>query len=182
MESSRGRIAAPWMDRETIRFANVNEFFSLSRESDSEFEYTVAWIDCLGRGKHLGLGLLQRANHADRPVGVRSRGSRRMTVPVTPPFSLVNAVSLRAFNTVYYHRQLSKRARGVDDFNSFFFPLDGIGHWNRLYGPKGFFQYQCVIPAPAEEQAVAALLETSPASSPHRRSRTPPHAESAIAA
>jgi FAD/FMN-containing dehydrogenase len=153
-------VVGQWIDLETIRFANLDEFFALSAESDRNFEYTVSWIDCLGRGKRLGRGLLQRAGHAAVEPKDRRPLKRRLLVPFVPPASLVNAASLRVFNTVYYHWQRAKLQRTVQHFQSFFFPLDGILHWNRLYGPRGFYQYQCVIPSAAGKEAAAQLLET----------------------
>ncbi len=156
------RIHGPLMDVETIRYANLDEFLALSAESDRDFEYTVAWVDCLGRGKQLGRGLLQRANHAqsartDSPRPIVA--PRKLSVPFAPPVSLVNGASLRLFNSAYYHRQRETRRRDTVPFESYFYPLDGILHWNRLYGPRGFYQYQCVIPADSGRDATAALLE-----------------------
>ena len=149
-------ISGPLMSVETIRFANLDEFLRLQSESDRDFEYTVAWVDCLGKGSQLGRGWLERANHAVAQTPVRHAHSRAINVPFAPPFSLVNAVSLRLFNTLYYHRP---RARHADQwFESFFYPLDSIGNWNRLYGPRGLYQYQCVIPDPAGHAGTAALL------------------------
>lgn len=154
------RIPGPWLDVESVRFANVGEFFALSEESERNFEYTVAWIDCLSRGKRLGRGILQRANHGqERPRAV-APAERNRSVPFPPPVSLVNGLSLRVFNTFHYHRQLTRRRRTRDYFRSFFFPLDGLLHWNRLYGPKGFYQYQCVVPTPHAREATVELLET----------------------
>jgi FAD/FMN-containing dehydrogenase len=152
-------ISSPLMDVETIRFRHLDEFLALCAESDRDFEYTVAWVDCLGRGKQLGRGLLQRANHASGEAHAPQKRPRQLSVPVAPPFSLVNNASLRLFNTVYYHRQQGTRRRSLDSFESFFYPLDGILHWNRLYGPRGFYQYQCVLPGAAGRDATAALLE-----------------------
>ncbi len=154
------RIPGPVLDVETIRFANLDEFVTLCAESDRNFEYTVSWVDCLGRGKHLGRGLFQRANHAPREGRAAPSKSRALSVPFTPPFSLVNAASLRIFNSLYYRIPLAARRRADTDFSPFFYPLDGILHWNRLYGPRGLYQYQCVIPAAAGREATGALLET----------------------
>jgi FAD/FMN-containing dehydrogenase len=153
------RISGPFMDMETIRFENLDEFLALCAESDRDFEYTVAWIDCLSHGKQLGRGLLQRANHAPARAGGTAQARRPLTMPLTPPISLVNNLSLRIFNTLYYHRQWGKRSRTLQHYESFFYPLDGILHWNRLYGPHGFYQYQCVVPEVGGRDAIAALLE-----------------------
>ncbi len=152
------RIPGPWLDVETIRFKNLEEFMALCEASDRDFEYTVAWVDCLGRGKHLGRGLFERANHTPQTGSGRTRGP--LKVPVTPPISLVNAASLRLFNSLYYHRQRGARRRRIAHYEAFFYPLDGILHWNRIYGPRGLYQYQCVIPMAESRGAIAALLET----------------------
>jgi FAD/FMN-containing dehydrogenase len=158
------RIPGPNVSVETIRFANLEEFFLLAAAAESSSEYTVAWIDCLGRGKHLGRGLLQLADHA---AGAAVGGAvdcgvapGKMSIPLPLPVSLVNALSLRVFNTLYYRRQLAARKRITQHFQPFFFPLDGIRHWNRLYGPRGFYQYQCVVPTATAHDATAKLLET----------------------
>jgi FAD/FMN-containing dehydrogenase len=153
-------IAGPWVDVESIRFANLETFFSLCTEAERDFEYTVAWIDCLGRGKHLGRGILQRANHAPERGASPPQSAGKMAVPFPLPISVVNGVSLRLFNTIHYHRQSRRCTRTSQDFPRFFFPLDGIRHWNRLYGPAGFYQYQCVVPTPTAREATVQLLDT----------------------
>ena len=152
------RIPSPHLKVESIRFGHLDEFFSLCEESERDFEYTVAWIDCLGRGKHLGQGILQRANHSRAPTS-QSPASRKLSVPFPLPVSLVNPLSLRVFNTLHYHKQLARQKRSTEHFQGFFFPLDGILHWNRLYGPRGFYQYQCVVPNAVGREATARLLE-----------------------
>ena len=158
------RIATPWLQVETIRFGGLAEFFELCAQSDRDWEHTVAWIDCTrSPGSGLGRGLLQRANHLERgPSGraaaaLRASG-RRLKVPFVSPVSLVNGPTLRAFNTFYYHRQLAPRERTVQHYQRFFYPLDGILNWNRLYGPRGFYQYQCVVPVAAGREVIAELL------------------------
>ncbi|MBS0419141.1 MAG: FAD-binding oxidoreductase [Proteobacteria bacterium] len=151
-------IAGPLMRVETLRFANLDEFLRLQAESDQEFEYTVAWVDCLGTGRQLGRGWFERANHSPVPAARPPERPKGLNVPFAPPFSLVNAASLRLFNTLYYHRPRTQR--GDRPFESYFYPLDSIGNWNRLYGPRGLYQYQCVIPAAAAREGTAALLNT----------------------
>jgi FAD/FMN-containing dehydrogenase len=151
-------VAGPNMQVETIRFANFDEFLQLQAESDQDFEYTVSWVDCLSKGRQLGRGLLQRANHVADDSPSQAAQSRELDVPVAPPFSLINSASLRIFNTLYYHRPVARHQ--VQRFDGFFYPLDGINNWNRLYGPRGMYQYQCVIPSEAGREATAALLTT----------------------
>lgn len=154
------RIHSLLMEVETIRFSNLDEFFVLCAESPDDFEYTVAWIDCLSRGAQLGRGLLQRANHANSLARSIHAPARRISIPFTPPFSLINGASLRLFNTAYYHWQRGARVRSRVHFEPFFYPLDRVPHWNRLYGPRGFYQYQCVIPSATGRDATKALIGT----------------------
>jgi FAD/FMN-containing dehydrogenase len=151
------RIPGPWLDVESIRFKNLEEFLVLCEASDRDFEYTVAWVDCLGRGNQLGRGLFQRANHTQETGTTQKQ--RSLSVPVMPPISLINAASLRLFNNLYYHRQRGARRSSIEHYEAFFYPLDGILHWNRIYGPRGLYQYQCVIPTHKAPEAIAALLE-----------------------
>lgn len=153
------RIASPMIDLETIRFDRLQEFFELSRASDRDYEYTVAWIDCLARGRSLGRGLFMRANHAPalRYNGT-AKPARRRHMPVTPPVSLVNRATLRPFNSLYFHRQRGRHRRTVAHYEGFFYPLDAILAWNRMYGASGFMQYQCVVPPAAGEDATREIL------------------------
>jgi len=144
-------IAGPYIDGEAIKFETLEEFAALSAESDRTYEYTVAWIDCLSRR---GRGIFSRGNHSPRSGPVP--GERVVTVPVTPPISLVNPLSVRAMNTLMYRKQLRKSVTLRLHYRPFFYPLDGILQWNRLYGPRGFFQFQCAVPAGS---AVAAIYE-----------------------
>ena len=151
-------IRSSRIDALTIRYANLDEFFALSDAYDAQHEYSVAWIDCLSRGAALGRGLLMLGDHAaDGPLDVPRRPHRR--VPFTPPVSPVNRLTLPLFNTLYYRRQLRKHVRAQVDYDGFFYPLDGVLEWNRLYGRRGFQQYQCVVPRPVSRDAVGAMLE-----------------------
>jgi FAD/FMN-containing dehydrogenase len=153
------RISSPWMNVETIRYQTLGEFFELCAESDNDYEYTVSWVDCSGKGKNLGRGLFMRANHASPIAAPAKYCTRTRTFPFVPPVSLVNPLSLRAFNSIYYHRQPGRRSRALQHYEQFFYPLDDILEWNRLYGPRGFYQYQCVLPMNASKDACAQLLQ-----------------------
>jgi FAD/FMN-containing dehydrogenase len=151
------RVSAPAFEGESLRFRSLSEFFALSAESDRRYDYTVAWIDCLNRQ---GRGIFQRARHASRACVAKK--SLALSVPVTPPLPLVNGLSLRAFNTLYYN--LPRKTPWTVHYAPFLFPLDGIAHWNRLYGPQGFVQYQCVVPAATAATNIADLLAAIAAS------------------
>lgn len=158
------RIASPWVHNETIRFGSLDEFFVLCAESDRDYAYTVAWIDCASRGGKLGRGLFMRGNHAPAASAPSAYQSKVRRFPLVPPVSLVNSLSLKAFNQLYYHRQRLPRQHSVEHYQKFFYPLDGLLDWNKMYGPRGFYQYQCVIPLPAGQEATAALLRAISAS------------------
>lgn len=148
------RVANPYVDAESIRFRSLEEFFELSAASERDFEYTVSWIDCAFEGQRLGRGLFSRANHAPAvldtqavPRGLPATvGEQTRRVPVTPPISLINTLSLKSFNTLYFHKQRRDAERGLAHYRPFFYPLDALLEWNRIYGPRGFYQYQSVVP------------------------------------
>lgn len=152
------RVQGPWMQVESLRFDQLEDFFTLSAQSEASHDYTVAWVDCLARGASLGRGHFLRANHAAAGVSGRLPG-RNLAIPVTPPMSLVNRWTLRPFNSFYYHRQRARRRESVQHYGPYFYPLDGIRDWNRLYGRNGFLQHQCVLPPGSARDATRALLE-----------------------
>lgn len=153
------RVPGSAMETENIRFGSLDEFFDLSAHSSASHEYGVAWIDCLATGRSRGRGHFTRADHAPTLPAERPHApTSRWAVPFTPPFSLVNRLSLRPFNALYYWRQPALRRRCVSHLLPFFYPLDGIRNWNRMYGPRGFLQYQCVLPPSAARTGIVALL------------------------
>jgi FAD/FMN-containing dehydrogenase len=150
------RVPGPWIRGESLRFRSLGEFFMLSAASDHDYEYTVAWIDCAATGRALGRGVFMRGNHA---YAVRRLPAERsLRVPLTPPLSLINGFSLRVFNRLYFHRPAAHVVDAIWHYRPFFYPLDSILEWNRIYGPRGFFQYQCVVPTQAAEDALSEML------------------------
>ncbi|MBB4862981.1 FAD/FMN-containing dehydrogenase [Pseudomonas nitritireducens] len=156
-------IRSSLIDSTTVRFDSLGEFFSLSEEFDHSHEYTVAWIDCLAKGPAAGRGVFSVGNHA-RSGELRVDDRRRLSMPLTPPISLMNNLSLRMFNNTYYALHKPGRHTGQGSYDPFFYPLDSILHWNRIYGRSGFQQYQCVIPAGSAEEAMREILASIAAS------------------
>ena len=156
------RVPSLMLDVERIWFDGIRDFYALASQSQTTWEYTVAWIDCVTRRRSGPRGIFTRAGHAQAgttsPPASPSMGPR-FAIPVTPPFSLFNPVTARVVNNVYA-RHVRKRqfVRSVAPYEKVFYPLDGIRDWNRLYGQRGFFQYQCVIPELAAEDATIELL------------------------
>lgn len=150
------RVAGPWLDTETIPYANLDEFFSLSDSSEADWEHTVSWIDCLAKGN--SRGIFMRANPSLSQANTHRAGKKK-TMPVVPPVSLVNRLTLRPFNMVYFSLQKSRAGKSRVHYESFFYPLDNLLEWNRMYGPAGFFQYQSVLPRAAGREGVQAMLK-----------------------
>jgi len=149
------RISGQWLDTQTLPFSGLDAFFTLAAESESGWEHTVAWIDCVTRHQR---GIFMRANHADQTEPAPSWQSQN-SIPFTPPCSLFNRLTLRPMNWAYYH--LKSRTSGKlrqQRLEPFFYPLDTLSDWNRLYGPRGFYQYQCVVPAESGREAIADIL------------------------
>ncbi len=149
------RIAGPWLDTETLPFTTLDTFFALADDSETDWEHTVAWIDCLSRH---GRGLFMRGNPSALNDAPPPRRPPR-TMPFQPPVSLVNRCSLRPFNLAYYHLNRRRAGRSVTHYEPFFYPLDNLLEWNRMYGPRGFFQYQSVVPREAGGDATRAMLQ-----------------------
>jgi FAD/FMN-containing dehydrogenase len=163
------RIDNPWLVQQCLPFEDLSSFFKLSQESEKEWEYTVAWIDCFNGKKTRGI--FMRAYHSlplDQMTWLSFPRQRQHSTkksfpfaPHSPPFSLVNPLSLKAFNHLYFYAK--SRQAGMSElvhYQPFLYPLDHIQHWNLMYGRKGFFQYQSVIPTPYAQEATAEMLAT----------------------
>jgi FAD/FMN-containing dehydrogenase len=149
------RIPGPWLETETVPFSNLDEFFAISTDSDAHWENSVSWIDCVASGG--GRGLLMRGN----PVAIDARKEphgKALTMPLVPPVSLVNRISLRAFNSAYYQFNRHRTGKTLTHYEPFLYPLDNILEWNRMYGPRGFYQYQSVVPRENGRDVTAAML------------------------
>jgi hypothetical protein len=119
----------------------------------------VAWVDSLARGKNLGRGIFFCGNHSEKG-DEKSEHSKRRTigVPFNAPSFVLNPMTMRSFNALYY--RMHRRAEGkMVHYEPFFYPLDSVRNWNRLYGKRGFFQYQCVVPSDDGVDTINELLE-----------------------
>jgi FAD/FMN-containing dehydrogenase len=158
-ELKLSKIAGPYIDTETIRFGNLADFFELSQESDKAWDYTVAWIDSLAKNKNLGRGLFMCGNHSTQVDTKKSPElKQKLTVPFDAPSNLLNKYSIKLFNNAYYRKQFSHAVHRPQIYDKFFYPLDGIGQWNRLYGNEGMLQYQCVVPAATGYEVMSEIL------------------------
>lgn len=149
------RVPSPWLQAETLPFRGLDEFLALSTASADSHAHTVAWIDCTARDAARGLFFRANAVPASRAEPRRGRWS----VPFTPPLSLVNRPGVRLFNALYHALHARRRAPRLCHYRPYFFPLDAVAHWNRIYGPRGFLQHQCVVPTAAAPQALDEILQ-----------------------
>jgi FAD/FMN-containing dehydrogenase len=151
-------VASSSMDVQTIPFRDLSEFFALAAESEATHDYTVAWVDCLASGRALGRGIFTRARHGNDGQ-LRVHSTAGPSVPLDAPGFLLNRLSLSAFNEIYY--RLAGRPRQTTmSYSPFFYPLDAVGSWNRLYGRQGFYQYQSVVPPTNAGPVTAEMLRT----------------------
>jgi FAD/FMN-containing dehydrogenase len=139
-------------------FSSLGEYFDMAPGADEDNEYSVAWIDQLGLGRTAGRGVLLTANHATNGnFGLGARSSR-IGVPFDLPFSALNYPSLRCFNTAYFYSKSRKRDVHLCSYQTFFYPLDQVSNWNRLYGRAGLYQHQSVIPEAIAPSIVPRML------------------------
>ncbi|HEY5023489.1 MAG TPA: FAD-binding oxidoreductase [Acidimicrobiales bacterium] len=152
-------VQSATMRVDTERADNLDDCLARMTARDGDYRYSVAWIDCLARGSKLGRAVLTRAEHASleelpparRPDALAFDPLVRARVPVTPPSGLLNAMTVAAFNEVWFRKAPRSRIGQLQSMSGYFHPLDGVGDWNRMYGPRGFVQYQFVVPFGAED-------------------------------
>jgi L-gulonolactone oxidase len=158
------RIGSAFLDVETIPFDRLDAFWPLAEESAQRFEHTVAWIDCTTRGPSCGRGVFTGANwRADGVLDIHDdKLERRM--PIDAPGFALNRLSVGAFNELYFRRGRAAAGASRQHYSQYFYPLDALLDWNRLYGKRGMMQYQCVVPRANAQEATRALLDVITAS------------------
>lgn len=156
------KIGGPGIRMDSIQCRNLEEFLSWSSKSEKEFEYTVSWIDCLAKGRNLGRGIFMRGNHLEGE-GRELKKPRPLMVPIELPSWTLNRWTVAAFNFLYFHKQRSSIVSSTTHYEPFFYPLDAVEGWNKIYGRRGFLQFQCVVPSRAAG-AIEKVLETVSAS------------------
>jgi FAD/FMN-containing dehydrogenase len=153
------RVPSPWIYQETVKVPDIDAFMAELKSAASSWPMTMGWIDCLSRGRSLGRGVLFRGRWAqphEAPARFPSL-AHPIPVPFTFPDGVVGVPTVRAFNALYY--RVPRAHRSVVAPRSFFYPLDVAGEWHRMYGPRGFTQYQCVLPADRGRDAARRFLE-----------------------
>ena len=151
---------------DTDRTPDLDSLLDLLTTTDHHYDYSVAWIDCVARGRRMGRSVLTRGRFARRdelPARVqrdplRYRGDVRLSVPPVIPGGLLNRLTVSAFNELWYRKAPQRKRDQLQSIPTFFHPLDGVGEWNRVYGPGGFVQYQFLVPF-GQEDALRTALE-----------------------
>jgi len=156
------KIPTAWIYQETTRIPDIDTFIAALINAADKWPFTVGWIDTLADGNKLGRGLLTvgRWATADEAPAKPPSPKKRIAIPFVAPGWLLNRLSVRAFNALVYRKQLRNHSAGVVHPDSFFYPLDAIENWNRMYGPRGFTQLQCVLPEHDKPGSVRLFLET----------------------
>jgi decaprenylphospho-beta-D-ribofuranose 2-oxidase len=159
-------VATGWIKQTTMTAPNLSAAIQ-AFEAAQDATYSVAWIDCMAQGDTLGRSLVMLGEHAtlsdlptakrDNPYKIMTR--RKISVPVDLPAPVLNRYTVRAFNTLYYSAGQRKADEQLVDWDRYFYPLDAILDWNRIYGRKGFAQFQCVLPLSESEQGLTKLLQ-----------------------
>ncbi len=158
------KIETSFVRQKQIKARNLEELLALFAEY-GQYTYSMAWIDCLTRGEQFGRGILIVGEHATlkelnerqvrQPLAVA--GKPKITFPFNLPSWVLNTLTVKAFNFLYYGKNFKRVIDNVVPYEPFFYPLDSILHWNRGYGKKGFVQYQFVLPLAAKQGLVRIL-------------------------
>ncbi len=154
-------IVSRKIDYEGIQFHGVDEFLDLTQQSQN-IEYTVSWIDCVSTGKNFARGIFMQGDHSPVPDELTISPEPKLFFPVEAPGFLLNSATVSLFNTAFFHKQMKKRVVALQDYEPFFYPLDKVLSWNKMYGKGGLLQFQYAIPwEHAREGTIAILREVA---------------------
>ena len=160
VEFNLHRIPGPWIQQESQRVGNIDEFLTALGEAAPRWPMTMGWIDCVSRGGSMGRGILMAGRWAtlEESGPTPPSPALRLSLPLELPNWAINRATSLIFNTGYYWHHWRRHHHSLVAPEPFFYPLDAILHWNRAYGPRGFTQYQCVLPRAAGPQAVREFM------------------------
>ncbi|HEY3930248.1 MAG TPA: FAD-binding oxidoreductase [Candidatus Koribacter sp.] len=143
---------------EATKFHGLEEFVALS-EANLHREYTVSWIDCVAREKNFARGIFMVGDHHDVEEERATPKEKKINFPLNLPAIALNRATVGAFNALYFHKQIGKKVSKLIDYEPFFYPLDAVLHWNRMYGKQGLLQFQCVVPYENGLEAIDGILK-----------------------
>ncbi|MDF7822461.1 FAD-binding oxidoreductase [Pontiellaceae bacterium B12227] len=161
------KVDTAYIREETVRASNLDEIMD-AFEASNDWTYSVAWIDCLAKGDRMGRSILMRGEHATtsdlvqqmhKEAPLSPKQGMQLGIPINFPDFALNPLSMKAFNFAYYNKTRPGTHQQIINYNSFFYPLDAIDNWNRIYGKRGFTQYQFVIPKEAGREGMRTILK-----------------------
>jgi FAD/FMN-containing dehydrogenase len=150
-------IVSRLIDYEGIQFHGIDEFLALT-EQYKNVEYTVSWIDCASTGKNFARGIFMLGDHSPVPSELKPSPEPKLVFPFEAPGMALNHTTVSMFNTVFFHKQMKPRVKTLQDYEPFFYPLDKVLHWNRMYGKSGLLQFQYAIPWESAREGTIAIL------------------------
>ncbi len=151
-------IVSRKIDFEGIQFHGIDEFLYLT-EASKNIEYTVSWLDCTSTGKNFCRGIFMQGDHSTKRDELKPSPEPKLFFPFEAPGFALNQYSVSAFNNLFFHKQLGKRKVALQDYEPFFYPLDKVLYWNRMYGKNGLLQFQCVLPWDSARDGTVAILK-----------------------
>lgn len=151
-------IVSRLIDYEGIQFHGIDEFLAIKKQY-ADVEYTVAWVDCLSTGRNFARGIFMLGDHARSPGDLKPTPKPKLTFPFDAPGFALNKASISLFNSAFFHKQMKPHVKTQVDYEPFFYPLDKVLHWNRLYGKRGFVQFQFAIPWEHAKEGTIAILQ-----------------------
>lgn len=162
------KIETSYIRQKQIKAENLQELIALF-DDYSSYTYSVAWIDCLKKGKQFGRSILMLGEHAavneladeQKKAPLKLPAKKQITFPFNLPSFVLNQFSVKAFNFLYYHKNFTREIDNIVSYEPFFYPLDAVLHWNRMYGKNGFVQYQFVLPLDAKQGLIEILNRIS---------------------
>jgi len=154
-------IVSRKIDYEGIQFHGIDEFLDLTNQA-KDIEYTVSWVDVTSTGRNFARGVFMQGDHSKKKDELKPSPKPKLIFPFEAPGFALNSVSVSLFNAAFFHKQIHKRVVALQDYEPFFYPLDKVLHWNRMYGKRGLLQFQYVIPWDhAKEGTIAVLREVA---------------------
>jgi FAD/FMN-containing dehydrogenase len=151
------KINSRFINQTTIKTKNLEQTFE-SFEKYKNLPYSVAWIDCLARGKNLGKCLLMVGDFEEKGELISGK-KKKISIPFNFPNFSLNKLSVKIFNWLYYHKSPNGTSEQKVDLDTFFYPLDSINNWNRIYGKSGLTQYQFILPKETSYAGLKEILE-----------------------
>ncbi len=150
-------IVSRMIDYEGIQFHGIDEFLELKKQYQ-HIEYTVSWLDCVSTGKNFARGIFMIGDHSKVPDDLKPSPEPKLVFPFEAPGFALNSMSVSAFNTLFFHKQMKPHVKTLQDYEPFFYPLDKVLHWNRMYGKRGLLQFQYALPWETAKEGTIAIL------------------------